>query len=157
MVALAVLAPVLIFIATATRLSAARREQRFAAMRLVGANRKQVSVLAAVESTVAAMLGVALGFGIFFLLRVAVAGISFIGEPFFPAELTLSPTDILLVAIGVPRPRRRWRPGWRCGGCASLRSASPAGRRRSRRGPGGCCHCWPASPTSATSWSTASR
>jgi len=35
-VALAMLAPVLIFIATATRLSAARREQRFAAMRLVG-------------------------------------------------------------------------------------------------------------------------
>ena len=101
-VALAVLAPVLIFIATATRLSAARREQRFAAMRLVGATRKQVSVLAAVESTVAALLGVALGFGLFFLLRAAVAGISFIGEPFFPAELTLSPADILLVAIGVP-------------------------------------------------------
>jgi hypothetical protein len=101
-VALAVLAPVLIFIATATRLSAARREQRFAAMRLVGATRKQVSVLAAVESTVAAVLAVALGFGLFFLLRVAVAGISFIGEPFFPAELTLSPADILLIAIGVP-------------------------------------------------------
>ena len=96
------LAPVLIFIATATRLSAARREQRFAAMRLVGATRKQVSVLAAVESTVAALLGVALGFGIFFLLRGAIAGISFIGEPFFPAELTLSPTDVLLVAVGVP-------------------------------------------------------
>jgi hypothetical protein len=101
-VALAVLAPVLIFIATATRLSAARREQRFAAMRLVGATRKQVSVLAAMESTVAATLGVALGFGVFFLLRVPVAGLSFIGEPFFPAELTLSPADILLVAIGVP-------------------------------------------------------
>ena len=101
-VALAVLAPVLIFIATATRLSAARREQRFAAMRLVGATRKQVSVLAAMESTAAATLGVALGFGIFFLLRIPVAGLSFIGEPFFPAELTLSPADILLVAIGVP-------------------------------------------------------
>ena len=101
-VALAILAPVLIFIATATRLSAARREQRFAAMRLVGATRKQVSVLAAVESTVAALIGVALGFGIFFLLRAPVAGLSFIGEPFFPAELTLSLTDILLVAIGVP-------------------------------------------------------
>jgi len=101
-VALAVLAPVLIFITTATRLSAARREQRFAAMRLVGATHRQVSLLAAVESTVAAVLGVAAGFGIFFLVRVPVAGISFIGEPFFPAELTLSPTDILLVAIGVP-------------------------------------------------------
>ena len=35
-IALAILAPVLVFIATATRLSAARREQRFAAMRLAG-------------------------------------------------------------------------------------------------------------------------
>ena len=96
------LAPVLIFIATATRLSAARREQRFAAMRLVGATRRQVSLLAATESTVAGILGVAAGFGIFFLLRIPVAGIPFIGQPFFPAELTLSPPDILAVALGVP-------------------------------------------------------
>jgi hypothetical protein len=101
-VALAILAPVLIFIATATRLSAARREERFAAMRLAGATRKQVSLLAATESTVAGILGVAAGFGIFFLLRIPVAGIPFIGEPFFPAELTLSLPDILAVAIGVP-------------------------------------------------------
>ena len=101
-VALAILAPVLIFIATATRLSAARREQRFAAMRLVGATRRQVSLLAATESTVAGVLGVAAGFGVFFGLRVPVAGIAFIGQPFFPAELSLSPPDILAVAIGVP-------------------------------------------------------
>ena len=101
-VALAILAPVLIFIATATRLSAARREERFAAMRLAGATRRQVSLLAATESTVAAILGVAAGFGIFFLLRIPVAGIPFIGQPFFPAELTLSLRDILVVAIGVP-------------------------------------------------------
>jgi hypothetical protein len=101
-VALAMLAPVLIFIATATRLSAARREQRFAAMRLVGATRRQVSLLAATESTAAAVLGVAAGFGIFFLLRAPVAGIPFLGEPFFPAEMALSLPDILVVALGVP-------------------------------------------------------
>jgi len=101
-VALAILTPVLIFIATATRLSAARREERFAAMRLVGATRGQVSLIAATESTVAAILGVAAGFGAFFLLRIPVAGIPLIGQPFFPAELTLSLPDILMVAIGVP-------------------------------------------------------
>ena len=101
-VALGMLTPVLIFIATATRLSAARREQRFAAMRLAGATRRQVSLLAATESTAAAVLGVAAGFGIFFLLRTPVAGIPFFGEPFFPGQLSLSPTDILAVAIGVP-------------------------------------------------------
>jgi hypothetical protein len=101
-VALAMLAPVLIFIATATRLSAARREQRFAAMRLVGATRRQVSLLAATESTAAAVLGVAAGFGIFLLLRAPVAGIPFLGQPFFPADMSLSLPDILAVALGIP-------------------------------------------------------
>jgi hypothetical protein len=101
-IALGMLTPVLIFIATATRLSAARREQRFAAMRLAGATRKQVSLVAAVESTVAGVLGVAAGFGIFFLLRDPVAGIPFFGQPFFPGQLVLSSADVLAVAVGVP-------------------------------------------------------
>jgi hypothetical protein len=101
-VALALLLPVLIFIGTATRLSAARREQRFAAMRLTGATPRQISLIAAVESTVAAAAGAAAGFGLFFLLRVPLAAIPFTGQPFFPAELSLSLPDILAVAIGVP-------------------------------------------------------
>ncbi|HEY7882276.1 MAG TPA: FtsX-like permease family protein, partial [Streptosporangiaceae bacterium] len=101
-VALALLTPVLIFIATATRLSAARREQRFAAMRLVGARPRQISVIAAVESTVAAAAGVAAGFGLFFVLRIPLAAVPFTGEPFFPSDLSLSLPDILAVAIGVP-------------------------------------------------------
>jgi hypothetical protein len=58
---LALLFPVLVFIATATRLSAARREQRFAAIRLVGATPRQVAMLAAVEASVTAVAGVAVG------------------------------------------------------------------------------------------------
>jgi hypothetical protein len=101
-IALAILVPVLIFIATATRLAAARREQRFAAMRLVGATRRQVSLIAAVESAVAATGGVAVGFGIFFLLRIPLSAIPFTGQPFFPAQMSLSLPDILAVALGVP-------------------------------------------------------
>src|SRR6202012_677780 len=85
-VALALLTPVLIFIGTATRLLGAPREQRFGAMRLVGARPGQISVIAAVESTVAAAAGVAIGFGLFFVLRVPLATIPFTGESFFPAE-----------------------------------------------------------------------
>ena len=101
-VALAILLPVLIFIGTATRLSAARREERFAAMRLVGATRTQVSALATVESTAAAVAGVAAGFAVFSGLRIPVAGIPFVGQPFFPGELTLSLFDVIVVAVGVP-------------------------------------------------------
>src|SRR5438309_1316296 len=56
-VAAALVFPVLIFIGMSTRLAAARREQRFAALRLVGATPRQVSVIATVESTVAAVVG----------------------------------------------------------------------------------------------------
>ena len=101
-VALALLFPVLIFTAAATRLSAARREQRFAAMRLAGAAPRQVSVISAVESTGAAVVGTAAGFGLFFGLRTPAAAIPFTGMPFFPGDLSLSLADILLVAIGVP-------------------------------------------------------
>ncbi|MGH3287756.1 MAG: FtsX-like permease family protein, partial [Streptosporangiaceae bacterium] len=101
-VALALLLPVLIFIGTATRLSAARREQRFAAMRLVGATPRQISLIAAVESAVAAAVGVAIGFCLFFALRIPLAGIAFTGQSFFPSELSLTLPDIVAVAVAVP-------------------------------------------------------
>jgi hypothetical protein len=101
--ALALFFPLLIFIGTATRLSAARREQRFAALRLTGATPRQVSVLSAVEASVAALAGVAIGFILYFLVHpVLVAIPSFTGTPFAPGDLSLQLADILLVAIGVP-------------------------------------------------------
>ena len=101
-VALALLFPVLIFIATATRLSAARREQRFAAMRLVGATPRQVSVVAAIESSVAAIAGTLAGFGLFFVFRAPLAAIPWTGASFFTSDVSLSLPDILLIGLGVP-------------------------------------------------------
>ncbi|WBB68452.1 FtsX-like permease family protein [Micromonospora sp. WMMD812] len=101
-VAAALLFPVLIFIGTATRLAATRREQRFAAMRLVGATPRQISVISAVESTMAATVGTVAGFGLFLAVRPGLAGIPFTGEPFFTADLSLTAVDVLLVALGIP-------------------------------------------------------
>ncbi|MGR6320190.1 ABC transporter permease [Micromonospora soli] len=101
-VAAALLFPVLIFIGTATRLAASRREQRFAAMRLIGATPRQISVISAVESTVAAAAGTAAGFGLFFAFRPGLATIPFAGEPFFAADLSLTVIDVLAVALGIP-------------------------------------------------------
>ena len=101
-VAAALLFPVLVFIGGATRLSAARREQRFAALRLVGATPKQVSVISTVESTVAAAIGTLAGFGVFWLLRPSVARVPFTGERFFAGDLSLNLADVLVVALGVP-------------------------------------------------------
>lgn len=94
--------PVLIFVGAATRLSAARREQRFAAMRLVGATPRQVSVIATVESAIATAAGVAGGFGLFFALHAPLAAIPFTGDPFFIGDLSLSLIDVLVVALGIP-------------------------------------------------------
>ena len=94
--------PVLVSISTATRLAAARREQQFAAMRLAGATPRQVSLVAAVEAAAAAIAGTAAGFGLFFLLRADLAKIPFTGQPFFPADMSLSAVSIVVVALGVP-------------------------------------------------------
>jgi hypothetical protein len=101
-VAGAMLFPVLIFITTATRLAAAQREQRFAAMRLVGATPRQVSVISAVEAVVAATIGAAGGFVLFFVLRPVMATVPFTGQPFFVTDLSVTAIDVLLVAVGIP-------------------------------------------------------
>ena len=96
------LLPVLILIATASRLSAARREERFAAMRLVGATPRQISVVSAVEAVVAAFAGVALGFALFFVFRPLLYHVPFTGAPFAPGDLSLHGIDVALALIGVP-------------------------------------------------------
>ena len=100
--ACALLLPVLVLIATASRLSAARREERFAAMRLVGATPHQISVIAAVEATVAAVAGAAVGFALFFVFRPLLIHVPFTGAPLAPGDLSLRWLDVVLVVLGVP-------------------------------------------------------
>lgn len=100
--AVALLLPMLILIATASRLSAARREARFAAMRLVGATPHQISVISAVEAIVAAVAGVAVGFALFFLIRMPLYHVPFTGSPLAPGDLALHGMDVVVVVIGVP-------------------------------------------------------
>lgn len=96
------LIPVLVFVATSTRLAAARREERYAAFRLVGATPRQVNRLASVEAGVAAAAGAAMGFALFWAFRPAVARIPFTGEPFFTSDLSLGWKAVLGIAVGVP-------------------------------------------------------
>jgi hypothetical protein len=100
--AVGLLIPVLVFVATSTRLAAARREERFAAFRLVGATPRQVNLLASAEAGVAAAAGAALGFALFWVFRPEVARIPFTGEPFFTSDLSLGWKAVLGIVIGVP-------------------------------------------------------
>ncbi|GAB2605842.1 hypothetical protein Aab01nite_00610 [Paractinoplanes abujensis] len=101
-VAAALIFPLFILIATTTRLSATRREQRFAAMRLVGGTPRQIALVAAVEATVSAIAGTLGGFVVFFALRGTVAAIPLTGAPMFPGDLALTAPIVLAVALGVP-------------------------------------------------------
>jgi hypothetical protein len=100
--AVGLLAPVVVFVATATRLAAARRERRLAAMRLAGATPRQVSVVAAVEAALAALAGTAVGFGLFFAIRPALARIPLDGASFYPSDLHVSWSWAAAIALGVP-------------------------------------------------------
>jgi hypothetical protein len=102
LLALVLLFPVLVFIATATRLSAARREQRFAAIRLVGATLGQLTVISAVDAAVAASLGVAVGFILYLPLSPAMTHVSLTGQSFARGDLSIGLVDVLVVALGVP-------------------------------------------------------
>jgi hypothetical protein len=98
----ALLFPLLIFIGSATRLSATRREKRFAAMRLVGATPRQVSLIATVESALSAVVGAVAGFGLFYAARPLLAHVNFTGTAFYPADITLNWVDAAAVAVGIP-------------------------------------------------------
>ena len=73
MLAVLLLGPLVVFIALVTRVGAARREQRFAGLRLAGATRWQTAVLAATETATAAIGGVLLGWLGYLVARPVVA------------------------------------------------------------------------------------
>ena len=66
---LAVIFPMLVLISTATRLAASRREERFAALRLVGGTPADIRMIAAVEAAVSAFFGALLGVVIWLLVQ----------------------------------------------------------------------------------------
>jgi hypothetical protein len=100
--ALAFLFPILILIGTATRLAAARREERFAALRLVGATPRQISVIASVDAIVGALFGTVLGIGIFLLVRPALANTAITSARYFANYVTPTASGYVGILIAVP-------------------------------------------------------
>ncbi|MDQ1665190.1 MAG: hypothetical protein QOH75_1221 [Actinomycetota bacterium] len=96
------LVPVLVLIATLTRLSAAARERRLAAIRLVGATRRQTRWLAAAETGVAAAAGAVGGLGVFYLLRAPLAALVPTRNGVFATDIAPPVALTILVLVGVP-------------------------------------------------------
>ncbi|WP_169986628.1 FtsX-like permease family protein [Microbispora sp. H10836] len=100
--AVGLIVPLLVLVGTATRLAAARRETRFAAIRLVGATTRQINVLAAVDAALGALAGALAGLAIFQLVRPAVAGVRITGARFFPELVAPHLWQYAAVLGGVP-------------------------------------------------------
>ncbi len=87
--ALAVVTPLVMLIASATRLHAAARDQRLAALRLVGATPRQVGFLIVVTAASVGLVGTSLGFLAYLLLRPHLVTSGLLGVRFFPTDFTL--------------------------------------------------------------------
>jgi hypothetical protein len=98
----ALLVPMLVLVGTASRMAAARREERYAALRLIGATTGQVSVVASVDAAVGAVFGAMGGLGIYALLHPLLAGLPLLGSRFFAAEISPSGVDYVGALVAVP-------------------------------------------------------
>ncbi|WHT19108.1 ABC transporter permease [Crossiella sp. CA-258035] len=96
------LIPVVVFIGTSTRLAAAARDRRLAALRLVGADAVQTRRVAAGETLIGAVLGVLLGWLVFLLGRQLVELGEVFGVSVFAVDVRPSPWLATLIVLGVP-------------------------------------------------------
>ncbi len=100
--AVGLLMPVVVFVSTSTRLGAARREQRFAALRLAGATPRQTNVIAAVEAGAAAVVGAGLGAVGFMLTRSWAAAVEIDGQRSFVSDVHVGPVLMTIILVAVP-------------------------------------------------------
>ncbi|MFE7527705.1 FtsX-like permease family protein [Kitasatospora sp. NPDC057542] len=112
---IAVLTPVLLFLASCARLSAATRDRRLAALRLLGVTPRQAQVVNAGESAVVATLGALAGLAIFeallpFTSRWTVAGYGWyaadLQPPLWQIAALIVAVPILAVGVGAVAVRR---------------------------------------------------
>jgi hypothetical protein len=101
-IAAVLLLPLLIFVTTASRMGAAQRERRLAALRLIGLDSRQVKRVAAAESLVGAVIGLAAGIGLFAVLRTFVADILPFGLRIFPEDFVPDWPLVVVIVLLVP-------------------------------------------------------
>ncbi len=95
------LAPIVIFVASVARVGQRRRDERAAALRLLGAGSRQLAVLAAAEAGLAGVLGAILGVLAVEALAIAPV-IEFWSVSVFTADLLPSAGHIVLALVLVP-------------------------------------------------------
>ncbi|WP_235487934.1 FtsX-like permease family protein [Streptomyces roseoverticillatus] len=96
------LLPVGVFISAAVRFGGEGRDQRLAALRLVGADGATARRIAAGEALCGALLGLLAGAGIFLFTREFATHVTVRDVTLFPSDVTPSPALAALIAVAVP-------------------------------------------------------
>ncbi|GAA3085830.1 FtsX-like permease family protein [Streptosporangium carneum] len=94
--------PLLVFGGAAARLTVARRDQRLAALRLVGATPGQVVAMTVAEAVITAFGGAVLGAALYFLATPLLTGIEIQGGPWFVSDMWPGGLAVLAVLAAVP-------------------------------------------------------
>ena len=89
--------PIVIFVSVATQLGAAQREKRYAALRLIGATKRQVTRILLLDSLLASVVGVVIGLGAFGLLQAPLEAFKLSGMRFNPGDLALTGGQYALI------------------------------------------------------------
>ena len=97
-----VVVPLLVFGGAAARLTVARRDQRLAALRLVGATGRQVVAMTAAEAVLTAVVGALAGAVLYAAAIPALAQIRINGGPWFFGDLWVGVLPLLAVLAAVP-------------------------------------------------------
>ncbi|MEV0049387.1 ABC transporter permease [Saccharopolyspora shandongensis] len=98
----ALLVPIVVYVAATTRLAETARQRRLSAMRLVGAGGEQIRRMAAGEALAGALLGVVLGWALFFLGRTFASGVTVVRTAVFDFDITPVWWLAVLVTVGIP-------------------------------------------------------
>ncbi|WP_432847635.1 FtsX-like permease family protein [Amycolatopsis sp. CA-161197] len=101
-VVIALLLPLLIFVTTASRMGAAQRDQRLAALRLLGVDARQIRWVAAGESLLGATIGLLLGVALFLAVRPTLGSLDLFGYRVFGEDFVPSWPLAVLVVVLVP-------------------------------------------------------
>lgn len=101
-VVVAIALPVIILVATASRLSASIRDRRLASLRLLGLTAQQTRLVAAIEAGTTATVGALLGCGAFYLTSPLVRQVRVAGRDWSTTDFVPPPPITLGVILAVP-------------------------------------------------------
>jgi hypothetical protein len=100
--AVVLLFPVFVFVVTAARLSGAERDRRLAAVRLVGADARQIRRIAAGEAVLGAVAGLVIGAGLFLAVRPLVERQTLGSISVFTQDVVPSVPFLVIIVLGIP-------------------------------------------------------